>query len=236
MELENGFIDRGIAFLETHPEYAGVAGTVEIDDAANYEFTSRKQRIHKVYPLDDCDHLGSGGLYRRSAIESIGYLTNRNLHSYEEAELGIRLHDAGYKLHRLDVPYFRHTFHTMPTIKMMQYRWKHGFLWASGELLRCSWGKHYFRKALRIVKNEAMFTVYLLTLLIAILSFNVCVISVALSPLLAFMAIKKIKNRFLISGLQSVMNLAVFSAGLIKGLTRPVRDPVVPPDSKIIHE
>ena len=37
MELEPGFLDTAVAFLEEHPEYAGVAGSVEMDDAANYE-------------------------------------------------------------------------------------------------------------------------------------------------------------------------------------------------------
>jgi glycosyltransferase involved in cell wall biosynthesis len=58
MELEKGFIDSAITFLQNHPEYAGVAGTVEMDDASNYEFKSRKQRLHEIYPLGDCDHLG----------------------------------------------------------------------------------------------------------------------------------------------------------------------------------
>lgn len=83
-------------------------------------------------PQGDTDHLGGGGLYRRSAIEKIGYLTNLNLHGYEEAELGIRLQAAGYKLHRLAAPYFSHASYTMPTFKMLTYRWKNGFLWAPG--------------------------------------------------------------------------------------------------------
>ncbi|MEI7375887.1 glycosyltransferase family 2 protein [Dickeya chrysanthemi] len=236
MELEEGFIEHGIAFLENHPDYAGVAGTVEMDGAANYEFKSRKQRIHKIYPLGDCGHLGGGGLYRRAAIEKIGYLTNRSLHGYEEAELGMRLLSAGYKLHRLNVPYFRHTSYTMPTFTMLRYRWKNGFLWAPGELLRSAWGTPHFREALKIVKNEAIFAVYLAALLLAILTFNAGVISTALLPLLAFVALKTIKNRSLLNGLHSVMNLAVFSAGLVKGLTRPMRNPMTPPDSKVIQE
>lgn len=127
MELEEGFVDQAVAFLQADPEYAGVAGTVEMDDAVNYEFKSRKQRINKIYPLGDSDHLGGGGLYRRSAIEKVGYLTNRNLHAYEEAELGLRLIEAGYKLRRLDIPYFIHTSHTMPTFQMLKHRWKSGY-------------------------------------------------------------------------------------------------------------
>lgn len=236
MELEKGFIDSAVTFLEAHPEYAGVAGTVEMDDAANYEFKSRKQRLHEIYPIGDCDHLGGGGLYRRVAIEKIGYLTNRNLHAFEEAELGMRLLHAGYKLHRLDVPYFSHTSHNMPTFKLLMYRWRSGYNQATGELLRSAWGRSYLSHVLRIVKNEIIFSIYMFLLLVSILTFNVEIIGVALLPLVAFIILKAIKNRSLTNGLYSVINLAVLSAGLVKGLTHPVRDPMVPPDSKVIHE
>ena len=236
MELEKGFIDSAVTFLEAHPDYAGVAGTVEMDDAANYEFKSRKQRLHEIYPIGDCDHLGGGGLYRRVAIEKIGYLTNRNLHAFEEAELGMRLLHAGYKLHRLDVPYFSHTSHNMPTFKLIMYRWRSGYNQATGELLRSAWGRPYLSHVLRMVKNEIIFSIYIFLLLVSILTFNVEIIGVALLPLLAFIILKAIKNRSLINGLHSVINLAVLSAGLVKGLTHSVRDPMVPPDSKVIHE
>lgn len=236
MELEKGFIDSAITFLEAHLDYAGVAGTVEMDDAANYEFKSRKQRLHEIYPIGDCDHLGGGGLYRRVAIEKIGYLTNRNLHAFEEAELGMRLLHAGYKLHRLDVPYFSHTSHNMPTFKLIMYRWRSGYNQATGELLRSAWRRPYLSHVLRMVKNEIIFSIYMFLLLVSILTFNAEIIGVALLPLLAFIILKAIKNRSLINGLHSVINLAVLSAGLVKGLTHPVRDPMVPPDSKVIHE
>ena len=236
MELEKGFIDSAVTFLEAHPDYAGVAGTVEMDDAANYEFKSRKQRLHEIYPIGDCDHLGGGGLYRRVAIEKIGYLTNRNLHAFEEAELGMRLLHAGYKLHRLDVPYFSHTSHNMPTFKLLMYRWRSGYNQATGELLRSAWGRPYLSHVLRMVKNEIIFSIYMFLLLVSILTFNAEIIGVALLPLLAFIILKAIKNRSLTNGLHSVINLAVLSAGLVKGLTHPVRDPMVPPDSKVIHE
>jgi hypothetical protein len=34
----------------------------------------------------------------------------------------------------------------MPTFKMLTYRWKNGFLWAPGELLRNCWGKPISRQ------------------------------------------------------------------------------------------
>ncbi|MGL4724407.1 MAG: glycosyltransferase [Scandinavium sp.] len=235
MELEPGFLTTAIAFLENNPDYAGVAGSVEMDDAANYEFKSRKQRLHLIYPLGDTDHLGGGGLYRRSAIEKIGYLTNLNLHGYEEAELGIRLQAAGYKLRRLDVPYFRHASYTMPTFKMLAYRWKHGFLWAPGELLRNAWGKKHFPAAFKIVRNELIFTLYLLLLLLAIVSLNPAVIGVTLLPLLLFIAAKAYKNSSLRDGVQSVINLSLFSAGLVRGLLNSPKDPLVRPAVTVSH-
>lgn len=235
MELEDGFIDAAVAWLQNNHNYAGVAGTVEMDEGANYEFKSRKQRLHKIYPLGDCDHLGGGGLYRRSAIEKVGYLTHRGLHGYEEAELGIRLMQAGYKLRRLDVPYFSHTSHNMSTLKMLQYRWRSRFLSGPGELLRSAWGKPWFKGALKITRNEAIFTLYLVVLLLALIGGNGGVFMVVLLPLILFIALKTIKNRSLLAGLNSVMNLAAFSAGLIRGLCTPLPDPKQPPESNVIN-
>lgn len=236
MELEEGFVDQAVAFLQAEPEYAGVAGTVAMDEAVNYEFKSRKQRINQIYPVGDCDHLGGGGLYRRAAIEKIGYLTNRNLHAYEEAELGLRLGNAGYKLRRLNIPYFFHTSHTLPTFKMLRHRWKTRYYQAPGELLRCSWGKPWFMGALNMVRNEAVFALYLIMLFAALFTLNRDVVAIAFLPLLAFALLKIVKNRSLTDGLQSVINLVVRSVGLLKGCIYPVRDPLTPPNSKIIHE
>ncbi len=236
MELEEGFVDQAVAFLQAEPEYAGVAGTVAMDEAVNYEFKSRKQRINQIYPVGDCDHLGGGGLYRRAAIEKIGYLTNRNLHAYEEAELGLRLGNAGYKLRRLNIPYFFHTSHTLPTFKMLRHRWKTRYYQAPGELLRCSWGKPWFMGALNMVRNEAVFALYLIVLFAALFTLNRDVVAIAFLPLLAFALLKIVKNRSLTDGLQSVINLVVRSVGLLKGCIYPVRDPLTPPNSKIIQE
>jgi hypothetical protein len=124
----------------------------------------------------------------------------------------------------------------MPTFKLLKYRWRSGYHQAPGELLRSAWRKPYLGYALKMVKNEVIFTLYMLILLIAILTFDAEVIGMTLLPLLAFIILKAIKNRSLIGGLQSVINLSVLSVGLIKGLSRPMRDPTTPPGSKVVHE
>lgn len=50
-----------------------------------------------------------GGLYRKSAVEHIGYLTNRNSHSYEEYELALRLRAAVIALNSPAVKHYGHT-------------------------------------------------------------------------------------------------------------------------------
>lgn len=235
MELEAGFIDAAIAFLEAHPDYAGVAGQVEMDEACNYEFKSRKQRLHMIYPVGDVDHLAGGGLYRRSAIESIGYLTNLNLHALEESELGMRVLAAGHKLHRLPIPYFKHTSYTMTTFSMLRHRWKSGYLAGPGELLRNSWGKPYFPSALRSIRNEVIFTLYLWVLVCSLLTLNKTLIAVMLLPLIAFIALKSIKNRSLKTAIHSVINLSFFSAGLVRGLLHRVKDPTVSPKVTVTY-
>ncbi|MCE7587206.1 glycosyltransferase [Vibrio fluvialis] len=235
MQLAPGFIEKGIEFLHTHQDYAGVAGMVEMDDAVSYEFKSRKQRLHQIYPLGDCHHLAGGGLYRKSAIDHIGYLTNRNLHAYEEAELGMRLHQAGFKLRRLDVPYFHHTSYVMSTFALLRHRWRSRYLCASGELLKTSWGKPHFVQAVSTVKNELIFALYLLGVAFALLFLPWSWFGLALQPLAAFFTLKVVKNRSLRDAAQSVINLSVFSAGLIRGLGAALKDPATAPENRVIR-
>ncbi|EEX39733.1 glycosyltransferase family 2 protein [Vibrio furnissii] len=235
MQLAPGFIEKGIEFLHTHPDYAGVAGEVEMDEAVSYEFKSRKQRLHLIYPLGDNDHLAGGGLYRKSAIDEIGYLTNRNLHAYEEAELGMRLIHAGFKLRRLDVPYFHHTSHVMSTFALLRHRWRSRYLCAPGELLKSSWGQPHFMHAVKEVKNEVIFTVYLLGVLFALLCLSWMWFGIALLPLVAFFALKTMKNRSLKDAAMSVINLTMFSIGFLRGLGVSLKDPAVAPENRVIR-
>ena len=77
----------------------------------NEEYQQRRKRhnpdrrVGRVTRLDGC------GLYRRAAIESIGYLTDRNLHAAEELDLGARLHSASWTLIKLDRRMVHHEPH-----------------------------------------------------------------------------------------------------------------------------
>src|SRR5690606_40235410 len=63
-------------------------------------------------------------IYRREAIENIGYLSDRNLHSYEEYDLGVRLREKGWTLFRLDRRFVYHTGHNVNAYKLLIRRWQ----------------------------------------------------------------------------------------------------------------
>jgi hypothetical protein len=105
----------------------------------------------------------------------------------------------------------------MPTFKMLIYRWKNRFLCAPGELLRGCWGKAHFPAALRIVRNELVFTLYLLILLVCLLTFNAKVIAIALLPLLAFIALKTAKNRSFATACRALLTYLCFQRGCCAG-------------------
>ncbi|WP_413243246.1 glycosyltransferase family 2 protein, partial [Pseudomonas ogarae] len=78
--------------------------------------------------IGEIDRLNGGGLYRRTAIEQVGYLSDRNLHGYEEFDLGVRLRASGWRLHRLDRSFVRHFGHAINAYALLVRRWKSGYL------------------------------------------------------------------------------------------------------------
>jgi hypothetical protein len=91
------------------------------------------------------DRLDGGGLYRRSAIEDAGYLSDRNLHSYEEFDLAVRLRVLGWRLWLLPVDAANHFSHDAPPYRLLIWRWRTRYLCGLGELLRSAAGQPRLR-------------------------------------------------------------------------------------------
>ena len=112
MRLHRGYLRAAVRFLEGHSGVAGVGG-INIDrDVSNLEFAQRIRRYDPDRVPGLVTRLNGSGVYRRAAIESVGYLTDRNLHGGEELDLGARLHCHGWKLARIDRPAVDHHGHT----------------------------------------------------------------------------------------------------------------------------
>ena len=149
MILDPTFLTEAVAYLEAHPKAGGVTGHIEEMLVSNLEFTRRVQREAPELRAGRIDRMNGGGLYRRKAIESVGYLSDRNLHGHEEFELGARLRAAGWELYRLDRRFVQHFGHTMNSYKLLVRRWKSKYLRGSGEVLRAAFGKPYFGQVVK---------------------------------------------------------------------------------------
>ena len=135
MELLSDFLPQAVKSLEEDAQLAGVAGLVEELGGGNYEFETRKA-MHDGRLIGSQEALDMGGLYRVDAIHKVGYLTNRNLHSYEEKELGCRLLRAGYRLERIAVSAIKHYGKTEESFELLMRRWASQHIDGPGEWIR----------------------------------------------------------------------------------------------------
>src|SRR5207249_4615970 len=96
--LYRGFLAAAIQRVEADQTLAGVGGVIVEREEDNLEYIKRATRDDPDRRPGYVTRLDCGGVYRRTAIESIGYFTDRNLHSGEEFDLGARLSAQGWKL------------------------------------------------------------------------------------------------------------------------------------------
>ncbi|AEG92172.1 glycosyltransferase [Ramlibacter tataouinensis] len=243
MKLVPSFLEHGLTFLAQHPEVAGVGGHIRELNLENLEFRERALRqVQEPHHMPgQVDRLDSGGLYRRRAILEAGYFSDRNLHSYEEFELGIRLRSRGWKLWRLPVDSATHYGHETPPYQLLKRRWNSGYICGLGELVRSAIGKPQMRLVLRDQRELRLYTavwVWWALLLTAGLwpipeSVGAALFAaLLLLPLLA-MALRK---RSMERGLYSVVSWCFNAVGLLRGLFRPRRDARAPIASRVLQE
>ena len=73
MEMLPGFLRQALAFMETHPDVAGVGGRVVETNTISLEYVGRVERGLSHMQAGSVDRLDMGGLYRRTAVEQTGY-------------------------------------------------------------------------------------------------------------------------------------------------------------------
>ncbi len=146
MELDPSFLPAAIAAMEADPKLGGVGGLVEEASDASYQFRGRKRRGTESI-TGQCEWLDMGGLYRGSALRQVGYFSNRNLHAYEEMDLGLRLTASGWALRRIAIRSVIHHGRTEGNWALLARRWRSRYLDGAGELLRAAVGRPYFFRA-----------------------------------------------------------------------------------------
>lgn len=131
-----GFLAQALDLLQRDPSLAGVGGMIVEANVKSLEFASRVLRAKQDLQPGLVDRLNGGGLYRRSAIEQVGHMSDRNLHAYEELELAQRLRSAGWSLARLPMMAVEHHGHTLNAYKLLWRRFRTRYAWGVGEILR----------------------------------------------------------------------------------------------------
>jgi glycosyltransferase involved in cell wall biosynthesis len=161
MRLYPGFLPAALKALRQNPRLGGVGGAVYDRDVDNEEYEQRLKRRDPDSRAGSVTRLNSSGIYRRTAVESVGYLTDRNLHGAEEFDLGARLHAAGWTLRKIDLPLVDHFPHRGSAYRLLWRRIFNRNAFALGELLRAAIGQRHFWFVL--AKDRQVFLCLLVT-------------------------------------------------------------------------
>ena len=231
MRLYRGFLASAIRYLESNPGVAGVGGMIVELEKDNFEYVKRAARDDPDRRPGMVARLDCGGVYRRAAIESVGYFTDRNLHGTEELELGARLRAKGWTLARIDRPAIDHYGHSGNAFHLLRQRWTSQMAFSMGEVLRSSLGQPQFHAILRQVKRD-------LLLLAAVHAWWLCLLATPFivgEPLLATaliatfgltpFAVMSVRCWSMSVGIYSVTAWNVFALGIWPGLLQRRVDP-----------
>jgi glycosyltransferase involved in cell wall biosynthesis len=229
MTVELAFIERAMAILEADPCVAGVGGHIEEVIVANHEFRNRAGILARA-KFGVVDRLNGGGLYRRTAILDAGYLTDVNLHSYEEYDLGARLRERGWLLIRIDCRAARHHAHRLGSYRLLAWRISSGYIFGIGEVVRAAIADGRSLRALRELRELRLWIALWLywagAVTIAWATSEVVPVWVWLgAALLAIVVIALIIKKSVALGFYSALAWHAFAVSLAVGLLRPRKPP-----------
>lgn len=240
MELPAGFLQQALAVLQSQPRTAGVGGQLEeLNPDSDLSRIRGRRRKHAHAGVGPVDVLNGGGLYRRAAIEDAGgYLTHPALHAHEELELALRLRQRGWALERIAAVSMRHAGHTEQAFSLLGRRWRSGYAFGSGELLRLALGKPYFGRVVRHFPFHIGAWLWWLALAAGLALLPVtawpllAVAGTSAAMVLGMMAVKR--SAYL--GLFTVCAWHVFGAGAVLGALRLRRGaPTRPVECSVVH-
>ena len=241
MQLCTGFLAQALDFMQRHTEVAGLGGRVRELNQDSLEYRARNEQVASHQRPGPVDRLDGGGLYRRRAIESVGYFSNRNLHSYEELELALRLRLAGWTLWRLAEDAVTHQGHDAPPYELLRRRWRSGYIFGLGELLRASLHDTRRLQALLRLKELRLYAGVWLGWLVLVLSALLPLPALAQATvlpalLLAPVATMAWRKRSWQRGVYALISWNLHAAALLRGLLRRQRPPTEQVASRVLHD
>ena len=242
MRLYPDFVAAAIRYLEQNPKMAGVGGLIVEREKQSFEYAKRATSNDPDLRPGEVARLDCGGVYRRTAIESVGYLTDCNLHSAEEMELGARLREKGWTLARINRPAIDHYGHPGNAFRLLRQRWASRLAFGMGEILRTMIGARHSRLMLDQIKRHAL-------LLAAVHVWWLCLLAAPLivrGPLPAAgamamlglfpFAVMSARCRSISLGIYSVTAWNVYALGIWPGLLQRRVDPRQWIDSSVVWD
>ena len=229
MELDVAFLPLALAAMEANPRLGGVGGLVEEESDASYQFRGRKRRGAEGLARD-CEWLDMGGLYRTAALREVGYFSNRNLHAYEEMDLGLRLSAAGWLLRRIAVRGVLHHGRTEGNWGLLMRRWKSRYLDGAGELLRAAIGRPYFFRAAATLRHLFVGLLIWLGLIagLALVPVSPWLLVTTVAGVVALVLIRALRTGSVADAWFGQIVWQVTSLAMVRGFLTKPRDPMQP--------
>ena len=237
MVLQPDFLSLALNYLESNSDVAGVAGKL-LDTSIKTMADKRRRAFVETMQQQvmEVSELEGGGLYRRKAIESVGYLAHRWLPACEEAELGVRLRTAGWRLVRLSNIAVYHTGHSESNFQMLCRLWRSRRMHAYGMYLRTALGHPWWWLSLRQV-----WWVFVAPMLHAIAGMLAvggmylesiqampALIATELFVWMGVIVVQAVRKKSISDAVFSVYMLHCFSLAQILGATQSISDPMIP--------
>ena len=144
MKIDKNFIKKALPYFKDKT-IAGIGGNITEKSTENLAFQVRTKH-HVVKHMKEVRQLGMGGLYRREALEKIGYFSNPYLYAYEEYDLAAKLNKAGYRIIRIPETMVEHYGDVSNSLMTFINRFKSRYIFGSGQYLkRAIVDKHLLR-------------------------------------------------------------------------------------------
>jgi cellulose synthase/poly-beta-1,6-N-acetylglucosamine synthase-like glycosyltransferase len=237
MELDQGFLPEALNAMEADSRLAGVAGLVDEQSEASCPFRGRERRANERR-VRSCEWLDRGGLYRAEALRQVGYFSNRNLHAYEEMELGLRLCAAGWTLLRVARPGVRHHGRTEGNWPLLKRKWQSHYLDGPGELIRAAVGRPYFYRAVQTQRHLLGGLLVWLGLIagLVLVPMSAWPLGAALLAVLGLVLVRAWRTGSLRDAWFGQWVWQVSALAMLRGLLARPRDPTEPIEFVLLHE
>lgn len=171
MELVEGFLEKALAFMDTHPHTAAVTGIIKHIVLSSPDFECLNINGGELFPLDisglDAStpallkSIPGAGLFRSKAVLQAG-----NFHPFlraeEEYELCQRLRQKGNELWYLPYRIALHHGYSGKGLDEIKRRWQRGFMKGIGEMFRLSASTGFFIENIRRFQQHLIVGSYIL--------------------------------------------------------------------------